>query len=519
MSRRWLSAALITAALYLTPAPSEGAFHVAVIDEVLTSSGGDDTVQFVEIRMLAVGQGVVNNSEMGVFDTSGAYIGKVLDVTANVPNDANGSRWLMGSAQFATVTGLTPDFTFNGPVFLPTTGGMVCWGKPFNPTMPSQYVDCVAYGTYSGPVPFFVGTPTALDGIGHSLQRVSVTNNNSNDFTCGDPSTPTNNSPASVNLPASAPCPPTPTPTVTNTPTISPTPTETPTPTPIVNDAVVLPLKPVSVKIAAMPMPPPVIKKIKVGVRNGNAAGAGPVPIKLTATTCGGATVTVPDFDTMTAGFQDTVVLASGKSKKATVLVTIPSSGFTSFNEKSPERCQLTFQADVDIPGNTEPRPANNIAKLELNVLDKNDPIGSAPATMNHESVAVSEKPLSVKIREGSTNLIKTFKLKVTNTDIEADPGHAITVTLGAGTCIGVGLPDFSDTVGVQNSVTVEGEKSATGVVTLTLSRDDYLSPNKNTPARCTQQFCQTGPMGNVEPNTTNDCTELLLDVKDENDF
>ena len=38
-------------------------------------------------------------------------------------------------------------------------------------------------------------------------------------------------------------------------------------------------------------------------------------------------------------------------------------------------------------------------------------------------------------------------------------------------------------------------------------------------PTRCVQQFCISGPMGNVEPNTSNDCTELTIDVTDQNDF
>jgi hypothetical protein len=93
-------------------------------------------------------------------------------------------------------------------------------------------------------------------------------------------------------------------------------------------------------------------------------------------------------------------------------------------------------------------------------------------------------------------------------------------VSLGSGTCTGVGLPDFDkDSAGVQNSVTVKGEKSATGVVTLTLNAGSFTTPNAKSPARCTQQLCAAGPMGNVEPNPSNDCTQLTIDVIDQNDF
>jgi len=227
---------ILTAALAVlagsVPATGHAAFHIAVIDEVMTSYGGDPTVQFVEIRMLAAGQTVVGGSQLGVFDAAGAYIGKVMDIPSNVPNGGAGVRWIMGSAQFATISGLTPDFTFSGPIFLPTAGGMVCWGKPGNPATPTQYVDCVAYGTYSGPSNGLIGTPTSQDAVGHSLARVSNTNNNAVDFACTDPASPTNNSGESASMMATSPC--VPTPTRTETPTASPTMTRTPTATPVV---------------------------------------------------------------------------------------------------------------------------------------------------------------------------------------------------------------------------------------------------------------------------------------------
>jgi len=199
----------------LSPRLAAANFHAAVIDEVVTSWDGDPTVQFVEIRMLNPGQGVVGGSELGVFDAAGVYTGKVLDVPTNVSNETAGSRWIMGSSQFATEFALTPDFTFSGPIFLPTTGGMVCWGKPSTPSNPDQYVDCLAYGTYAGPSNSKIGTPTSLDGIGHSLQRTIVSSNNHVDFTCADPSTPQNNAGVSAPMAATTSCPPPPTPAIT----------------------------------------------------------------------------------------------------------------------------------------------------------------------------------------------------------------------------------------------------------------------------------------------------------------
>lgn len=201
------------------PRPSAAFFHLAVIDEVMTSYGGDSSVQFVEIKMLSGSQNFVRNTVLGAFSSTGAYVGDVLVVPSDVPNSGSNVRWLMATSQFQAATGLAPDFIM--PAGLPTAGGMVCWGAPgvsapdpgtWSHSNPENYTDCLAYGTYSGPTNSHIGAPTSLDAIGHSLQRTQDTNNNSNDFVCGDPATPTKNNPlnTSVSMPATTPCTPCP---------------------------------------------------------------------------------------------------------------------------------------------------------------------------------------------------------------------------------------------------------------------------------------------------------------------
>ena len=195
---------------------SQAVVHASEIDEVMTSYGGDANVQFVEIEMLSAGQNITTNSVLGAFDASGTYQGDVLVVPSDVVSGAN-RRWLMRTTQFQTVSGLTPDFII--PASLPTVGGMVCWGSPglsppppgsWDHTNPNNYIDCVAYGTYSGSGNTHIGTtgqfPAPDDADGHSLQRVSHANQNVNDFVCGDPASPTNNTPASASLAATTAC-------------------------------------------------------------------------------------------------------------------------------------------------------------------------------------------------------------------------------------------------------------------------------------------------------------------------
>ena len=218
--------AVVAVAMLLQAERVSAAFHAEVIDEVMTSYGGDATVQFIEVRMLAGGQILVSHSVLAAFDTSGAYIGDILVMPNDLANGGNDVRWLVGTTAFQTASGVTPDFTMPAGV-LPSGGGMVCFGGgggvvPMNPpnwdrTAFSTYVDCVAYGTYAGPSNARTGTPTQINGDGHSLQRTGSTQHNAADFACGDPATPQNNAGAMGSLPATSPC-------SGGAPTVTPTP-------------------------------------------------------------------------------------------------------------------------------------------------------------------------------------------------------------------------------------------------------------------------------------------------------
>lgn len=206
-----IGAVLVGVSMALQASPALALFHLAHIDEFMVSYGGDPDVQFVEIRMITVGQNIVVGSKLNAFDANGSFIGTLLTVPSNV---ASGTQraWLMGTPEFETASGIQADFEFAGG--LPTGGGMVCWGKPgANPTPIScpvsgvPYVDCVAYGNYSGPSNNCIGTPTPLDAEGHSLERGTDTHDNFSDFSCADPASPENNAFATASMPATAPCP------------------------------------------------------------------------------------------------------------------------------------------------------------------------------------------------------------------------------------------------------------------------------------------------------------------------
>jgi hypothetical protein len=187
---------------------ADALFHIAVIDELMSGLSGSDSVQFVEIRMLAGSQNIVSGSKLSAFDASGTFLRVVLTVPANVTGGAN-RAWIMGSTDFAAAAGITPDFVFTstGGLGLETTDGMACWGKPTDQTNPNQYVDCVAYGNYVGPANAHTSAPASITPFGHALVRVSETDNNALDFACNDPADPENNAMAVGSIAASDPCP------------------------------------------------------------------------------------------------------------------------------------------------------------------------------------------------------------------------------------------------------------------------------------------------------------------------
>jgi hypothetical protein len=243
----WLLGLTLVAVVGTTQ-PSNALFHVVLIDEVLTSYNGSPSDQFVEMRMLLASQNFVKNSVFAAFDSTGAYSGDILVVPDNVTNSGVGTRWLIGTAAFQGDSGLTPDFIMPAGI-LPTAGGMVCFGGgggilPQDPpnwdrTKFSNYVDCVAYGSYSGPTNPLIGTPTSLNADGHSLQRAHPNHNNATDFVCADPGAPQNNAGVTKLLAASIPCDagtatPTPTPPVPTT-SVTPSPTSTVTAAPPFN--------------------------------------------------------------------------------------------------------------------------------------------------------------------------------------------------------------------------------------------------------------------------------------------
>ena len=168
---------------------------------MLGSWQGDDTVQFIELRMLAPGQQFLSNgggsrgpSDL-VFDdaTGSAATRRSFVFTHDVmPNAVQGSRILIATPALAALAGVTPEFVLP-PGMLAPHDGRVCYRvNPPQASNATGVIDCVAYGKFAGDVGPF-GPPTPLTPDNRSLQRVALSGRAADDWTSTLTPTPTNN--------------------------------------------------------------------------------------------------------------------------------------------------------------------------------------------------------------------------------------------------------------------------------------------------------------------------------------
>jgi hypothetical protein len=182
--------------------------HLIAIDEVLGSWQGDDTIQFVELRMLAAGQqllsdggGVRGPAELIFDDTSGsADTRRFFTFTHDLAVGTPDSRILIATQGLADLSGVTPDFIMPAGMLAPRNG-RVCYfvNPPQDQSETPGVIDCVAYGSFKGANGSF-GPPTPLTPDDRSLQRETVTGQNAADWSTVLTPTPQNDAGTSQTL-------------------------------------------------------------------------------------------------------------------------------------------------------------------------------------------------------------------------------------------------------------------------------------------------------------------------------
>lgn len=131
-------------------------------------------------------------------------------------------------------------------------------------------------------------------------------------------------------------------------------------------DAVVMPIKPVSLSIAAGSAG--TSKDVRIKVRNGNLEDLAGQAITLHASDGDCPSGTISGVAYGSGGTSATI--AAGKSVSAKVSITASTTGFTTLGSKSPDRCTAIVEVDG---GSGDAAPSNNTTPLVIDVIDRND--------------------------------------------------------------------------------------------------------------------------------------------------
>jgi hypothetical protein len=185
--RSLLGSALLLA---VVPSVAEATFHIMSISEIGSGVGSDADAQFVELRLDAGGQTNLTNTRLTAFDAEGKAT-QLLLLDHPVANGTSGANILLATNALLGHTTISPDFIIQAGI--PTPTGMICWGAPgvvppppgeWDLGKPENYVDCVAYGGYTGTTRPASGTPTTLppgDGTKSLARTKGSSANGSND--------------------------------------------------------------------------------------------------------------------------------------------------------------------------------------------------------------------------------------------------------------------------------------------------------------------------------------------------
>ena len=149
---------------------------------------GDPDVQFIEINMRLGAQNITVGSKLASFDSTGTFIDAdpgtagdqpLITFPNNVPNSGAEIRWIVGTTEFETASGITADFVIPASPGLPATVGMVCFFEILRDfTDPFQSIDCISYGgaSFTGNNPNSNPSDAATTGPGNGTKSLTRIN-------------------------------------------------------------------------------------------------------------------------------------------------------------------------------------------------------------------------------------------------------------------------------------------------------------------------------------------------------
>ncbi len=136
-------------------------FHLVMLREIYPGSSASLSAEYVELQMHASGQEFVKGHKVDFFDKAGDSLGSAV-FDADVARGSTQSTIVIASPEAESQFGFTADQGMTGGKLDPT-GGAVCW----------EALDCVSWGSFSGPLVSPAGSPADLSGIpdGMALRR------------------------------------------------------------------------------------------------------------------------------------------------------------------------------------------------------------------------------------------------------------------------------------------------------------------------------------------------------------
>ena len=161
-----MSFALALGGLGLFAAPASATFHLMSIREIYPGSEANKGAEYVEMQMYAAGQNFVSGHSVTIYNAAGSLV-QTSTFTTDAGNGANQSTILMATPEAEAQFGVAADGTLL-PGKLDPAGGAACWAG----------LDCVSWGSFSGPLPSAAGSPATPGGIpdGMALRRTIAPN-------------------------------------------------------------------------------------------------------------------------------------------------------------------------------------------------------------------------------------------------------------------------------------------------------------------------------------------------------
>ena len=129
--------ALIVSAL---PTPAKATFHLMQITKIMAGFEGDETIEAVEMEMMADGQNHVDNTSLKVYNAGGVLVATLGTFNGDLPlaGAFAGRKVLFATMKFKQRFGITPDLQISPGI--PKTTGQVAYEEAF------CLVNAIAYG-------------------------------------------------------------------------------------------------------------------------------------------------------------------------------------------------------------------------------------------------------------------------------------------------------------------------------------------------------------------------------------